>query len=69
MTHCVHQKNTVTDLQHQHQNIGNRMECSIEKVMLIIVNMFWSNGKCKHCNLENDNHKLSCPIMKIQVNL
>lgn len=31
--------------------------------------MFYPNGKCKHCQLENDNHKLSCPIMKIQVNL
>jgi len=31
--------------------------------------MFWANGKCRHCNLENDNHKMSCPIMKIQVNL
>jgi hypothetical protein len=31
--------------------------------------MFWANGKCKYCNLENDNHKMSCPIMKIQVNL
>jgi hypothetical protein len=38
--HCVHQKSTVTGLQHQHQNIGNRMECSIEKVMLIIVKCF-----------------------------
>jgi hypothetical protein len=27
------------------------------------------NGQCRYCNLENDNHKLSCPIMKIQVNL
>jgi hypothetical protein len=31
--------------------------------------MFYPNGKCRHCNLENDNHKISCPIMKIQVNL
>lgn len=31
--------------------------------------MFWSNGKCKFCTLENGKHKLSCPIMKIQVNL
>jgi hypothetical protein len=30
---------------------------------------FWPNGKCRHCNLENDNHKMSCAIMKIQVNL
>lgn len=31
--------------------------------------MFWANGKCKYCNLENDNHKMSCKTMKIQVNL
>ena len=31
--------------------------------------MFYANGKCIYCNLENDNHKISCPIMKIQVNL
>jgi hypothetical protein len=31
--------------------------------------MFYANSKCRHCNLENDNHKMSCPIMKIQVNL
>ncbi|CAB4136448.1 hypothetical protein UFOVP309_9 [uncultured Caudovirales phage] len=31
--------------------------------------MFWANGKCRYCHLENDNHKISCPIMKIQINL
>jgi hypothetical protein len=31
--------------------------------------MFYPNGKCRYCDLENDNHKMSCPIMKIQVNL
>ena len=31
--------------------------------------MFWNNGKCRYCNQINDNHKMSCPIMKIQVNL
>jgi len=31
--------------------------------------MFWPNGKCKYCGLENGVHKMSCPIMKIQVNL
>ena len=31
--------------------------------------MFWHNGKCKYCHKENDMHKMSCPIMKIQVNL
>jgi hypothetical protein len=30
---------------------------------------FWENGKCKYCNLENNNHKLSCPTCKIQCNL
>lgn len=30
---------------------------------------FYPNGKCKHCHLENDNHKMSCPTQKIQVNL
>ena len=34
------QKNTVTDLQHQHQNIGNRMEDLVEKMMQIIVICF-----------------------------
>jgi hypothetical protein len=32
-------------------------------------NMFWSNGICKYCGLENDNHKLSCTTCKIQINL
>jgi hypothetical protein len=31
--------------------------------------MFWSNGICKYCGLENDNHKMSCPTRKIQINL
>ena len=31
--------------------------------------MFWPNGKCKYCGLENDNHKISCPTCKIQCNL
>jgi hypothetical protein len=26
---------------------------------------FWDNAKCAYCNLENGNHKLSCPIIKI----
>jgi hypothetical protein len=69
MMHYVHQKNTVTDLQHQHQNIGNLMECLIEKVMLIIVKCFGQMVNVNIVSLENDNHKMSCPIMKIQVNL
>lgn len=32
-------------------------------------NMFWSNGKCQFCGLENNNHKMSCPTKKIQINL
>lgn len=31
--------------------------------------MFWPNGKCKYCNLENGVHKISCPTKKIQINL
>ena len=31
--------------------------------------MFWYNGKCKYCHQENDNHKMSCPTRKIQINL
>jgi hypothetical protein len=31
--------------------------------------MFWTNGICKYCGLENDNHKMSCPTRKIQINL
>jgi hypothetical protein len=23
------------------------------------------NTKCQYCGLENDNHKLSCPVIKI----
>ena len=30
--------------------------------------MFWPNGKCKYCGLENDNHKISCPTCKVQCN-
>jgi hypothetical protein len=26
--------------------------------------MFWPNGACKYCGLQNDNHKLSCPVIK-----
>lgn len=31
--------------------------------------MFLDNEKCKYCGLENGVHKMSCPTMKIQVNL
>lgn len=31
--------------------------------------MYWDNGACKYCNQLNGNHKVSCPTMKIQVNL
>jgi len=31
--------------------------------------MFWHNGVCKHCHQSDGNHKMSCPTMKIQVNL
>jgi hypothetical protein len=31
--------------------------------------MFWPNGKCKYCHLENEQHKMSCPTRKIQINL
>jgi hypothetical protein len=31
--------------------------------------MFWQNGKCKYCHLKNNNHKLSCPTCKVQINL
>lgn len=27
--------------------------------------MFWDNAKCAYCDLENGNHKLSCPVIKI----
>jgi len=29
---------------------------------------FWEIG-CKYCHLTDGNHKMSCPTMKIQVNL
>jgi len=29
--------------------------------------MFWANGKCKYCNLENDNHKMGCETRKVTV--
>jgi hypothetical protein len=33
-------------------------------------NMYWDNGLfCKYCHQKNGNHKISCPTMKIQVNL
>jgi hypothetical protein len=31
--------------------------------------MFWPNGKCKYCHLENEQHKMSCPTCKVQINL
>ena len=31
--------------------------------------MFWSNGTCKYCGLQNENHKLSCETQKITLNL
>jgi hypothetical protein len=31
--------------------------------------MFWSNGKCKYCQKENNIHRMSCPTRKIQINL
>ena len=31
--------------------------------------MFWNNGKCKYCNLENGAHKMSCKTQKTQINL
>jgi hypothetical protein len=27
--------------------------------------MFVHNGTCKYCGLDNDNHKLSCPVIKV----
>lgn len=30
--------------------------------------MFWDNGICKYCHQKNS-HKMSCPTLKIQVNL
>lgn len=31
--------------------------------------MFWPNGKCKYCGLENGVHKMGCETRKIQINL
>ena len=31
--------------------------------------MFWSNGKCRYCGLENGVHKMGCETRKIQINL
>lgn len=31
--------------------------------------MFWNNGKCKYCGLENGAHKMSCSTQKIQIQL
>jgi hypothetical protein len=31
--------------------------------------MFWPNGKCKYCKLENGVHKMGCETRKIQINL
>ena len=31
--------------------------------------MFWDNEKCIYCGLERGNHKVSCKVMKITVNL
>lgn len=31
--------------------------------------MFWDNGKCKYCGLENSEHKMSCSTQKIQIQL
>jgi hypothetical protein len=31
--------------------------------------MFWPNGKCRYCGLENGIHKMGCETRKIQVNL
>ncbi len=31
--------------------------------------MFWPNGKCRYCGLENGIHKIGCETRKIQVNL
>jgi len=27
--------------------------------------MFWPNKDCEHCGLQNGNHKLSCPVIKV----
>jgi hypothetical protein len=31
--------------------------------------MFWPNGKCRYCGLENGIHKMGCETRKIQINL
>lgn len=31
--------------------------------------MFWPNGKCKYCQLENGVHKMGCETRKIQCNI
>ena len=31
--------------------------------------MFWPNGKCRYCGLENGVHKIGCETRKIQINL
>lgn len=31
--------------------------------------MFWPNGKCQFCGLENGVHKMGCETRKIQINL
>jgi hypothetical protein len=31
--------------------------------------MFWPNGKCRYCGLENGVHKMGCETRKIQINL
>ena len=31
--------------------------------------MFWANGICKYCGLENGIHKMGCETRKIQINL
>ena len=31
--------------------------------------MYWNNGKCRYCGLENDNHKMGCETRKVQINL
>ncbi len=31
--------------------------------------MFWQNGKCRYCGLENGVHKMGCETRKVQCNL
>lgn len=31
--------------------------------------MFWPNGICRYCGLENGVHKMGCETRKIQINL